>query len=109
MGKGNYQSLDELLHSRIRLAAVSILVNVKEIDFPSLRNQVGATDGNMNAHLKKLELAGYISVNKHFEGRKPVTSYKLTAEGLEGFKNYVRTLEGFIRPDDRGEKEEICD
>ena len=103
MGKGNYQSLDELLHSRIRLAIVSILVSVTELDFPSLRDQVGATDGNMNAHLKKLELAGYISVRKRFEGRKPVTSYSLTVEGLESFKSYVRTLEGFIRPDD-GEK-----
>ena len=97
MSDGNYHLLDELLHSRIRLAVVSILVTVEEIDFTLLRNQVGATDGNMNAHLKKLEQAGYIAVKKKFIERKPVTRYRLTAKGRESFKKYVETLEGFIR------------
>ena len=95
---GNYQSLDELLHSRIRLAIVSMLVAAQEVDFTTLRDQVGATDGNMNAHLKKLETAGYINVHKRFEERKPVTSYTLTPEGMKRFENYVRALEAFIRP-----------
>ncbi len=100
MAAGNYQSLDELLHSRIRLAIVSILVMVEEIDFPALRDRVGATDGNLNAHLKKLEEAGYIGVKKKFIERKPVTRYRLTVKGRDSFKKYVETLEGFIRQDE---------
>jgi DNA-binding MarR family transcriptional regulator len=99
MEPGNYQSLNEILHSRIRLAIVSVLVTVEEIDFTALRNRVGATDGNMNAHLKKLEEAGYINVKKKFADRKPVTSYRLSARGRESFKKYVAALEGFIRHD----------
>jgi len=99
MEAGNYQQLDELLHSRIRLAIVSILVTVEEIDFTPLRDRVGATDGNMNAHVKKLEEAGYIAVKKKFVDRRPVTRYRLTAKGRESFKKYVETLEGFIRRD----------
>ena len=78
MDTDNYQRLDELLHSRIRLAVVSLLVTVEEMDFTLLRDRVGATDGNMNAHLKKLEEAGYIAVKKKFVERKPVTRYRPT-------------------------------
>ncbi len=99
MDTDNYQRLDELLHSRIRLAVVSLLVTVEEMDFTLLRDRVGATDGNMNAHLKKLEEAGYVAVKKKFVERKPVTRYRLTPKGRESFKRYVETLEEFIRRD----------
>jgi DNA-binding HxlR family transcriptional regulator len=102
MSDGNYQALDEILHSRIRLAIVSILIAVEEIDFTLLKHRVGATDGNMNSHLKKLEQAGYVGVKKRFVERKPVTTYWLTAKGRENFKKYVAILEGFIKP--RAEK-----
>jgi DNA-binding MarR family transcriptional regulator len=101
MGTGNYHLLDELLHSRIRLAIVSILVTVQEMEFTMLRDRVGATDGNMNSHLKKLEEAGYVTVKKKFINRKPVTSYRLTAKGRENFKKYVEILEGFIKRDEK--------
>jgi DNA-binding transcriptional ArsR family regulator len=97
MSDASYKKIDEHLHSRIRLAIVSILVGVEEIEFTALRDRVGATDGNMNAHLKKLEDAGYLAVKKQFVKRKPVTSYRLTAKGKDSFKKYVEILEGFIR------------
>jgi DNA-binding HxlR family transcriptional regulator len=96
MDTGTYQTLDEILHSRIRLAIVSVLVTVEKIDFPALRNRVGATDGNMNTHLKKLEEAGYINVEKLFVNRKPLTNYRLTTKGLKRFHAYVRALDGFV-------------
>jgi predicted ArsR family transcriptional regulator len=99
MSGEHYQALDEVLHSRIRLAIVSILVTVEEIDFIPLRDRVGATDGNMNSHLKKLEEAGYVAVKKKFVERRPVTTYRLTAKGKDNFKKYVEILEGFIKRD----------
>jgi DNA-binding HxlR family transcriptional regulator len=95
----HYQALDEMLHSRIRLAIVSILVSVGELDFAPLRDRVGATDGNMNAHLKKLEESGYIAVKKRFVKRKPLTSYRLTTKGWDNFKKYVEALEAFLKPE----------
>jgi DNA-binding MarR family transcriptional regulator len=97
MDRGNYRSLDGVFHSRIRLAIVSILVTVEEIDFTSLKRQVGTTDGNMNSHLEKLESAGYLSVKKSFIDRKPITTYRLTAKGRKNFAKYVEILEGFIK------------
>jgi DNA-binding HxlR family transcriptional regulator len=95
-GDYRYTRLDTLLHSRIRLAIVAALIGVEEMDFTRLRDVVGATDGNMNTHLKKLEQAKYISVHKAFVERKPFTSYRLTEKGRKSFQAYVRTLEGFI-------------
>jgi DNA-binding PadR family transcriptional regulator len=97
MSVENYHTLDEVLHSRIRLAIVSILVTVEEIEFTLLRDRVGATDGNMNTHLKKLEEHGYVSVKKEFVKRKPLTTYRLTVKGKENFKKYVEILERFIK------------
>jgi DNA-binding HxlR family transcriptional regulator len=96
MSDFRYTKLDTVLHSRIRLAIAAALVGVDEMDFSRLRDVVGATDGNMNTHLKKLEQAKYISVHKAFVERKPVTSYRLTEKGRKGFRAYVEALEGFI-------------
>lgn len=92
----DYKDLDEIFHSRIRLAITSILVAQGEVDFVTLKHLVQATDGNMNTHLKKLEQSDYITVTKTFEDRKPVTYYKLTQRGIESFKEYVSRLERFI-------------
>lgn len=94
----NYQDLDELLHSRIRLAVVSVLVSVEEIDFTGLRERVGATDGNLATHTRKLEDAGYIEVRKSFVDRKPSTAYRLTETGREKLRQYVAKLEQFLGP-----------
>ena len=97
--KENYRLIDEIFHSRIRLAIVSVLISVEKIDFTSLRDRVGTTDGNMNSHLKKLEDAGYVFCEKTFINRKPVTYYNLTDEGKNGFKKYIEILETFIKKD----------
>lgn len=93
----DYQQLDDLIHSRIRLAVMSVLVSVDEADFTFLRDKINATDGNISVHLRKLEEAGYITVNKTFVDRKPATSYKLTAKGRKAFELYIEKLESFIK------------
>ncbi|MBI3577783.1 MAG: transcriptional regulator [Ignavibacteriales bacterium] len=93
----DYQQLDEIIHSRIRLAIMAMLVSVDEAEFTFLRDNVKATDGNISVHLKKLEEAGYISVTKSFVDRKPVSSYKLSAKGRRAFELYIERLEKLIK------------
>ncbi len=96
MSEFDYQRLNDVIHARIRLAVMSILAGVEDAEFTYLRDRTGATDGNLGAHLKKLEEAGYVSVDKRFEDRKPVTRYALTSEGTEAFRHYVDRLEAMI-------------
>ena len=97
MDNFDYHKLNELIHSRIRLAIISVLIVVDEAEFKFLKEKVKATDGNLSVHLRKLENAGYISVKKQFVGRKPVSSYKLTTEGRKAFEIYVKSLEKMIK------------
>ena len=97
MSEFDYQNLDDLIHSRIRLAIISVLVAVEEADFNFLKEKVNATDGNLSVHLKKLEDANYISVKKEFVDRKPKTVYSLTKIGIKAFELYVTQLEKLIK------------
>ncbi|MBP7294985.1 MAG: transcriptional regulator [Acidobacteria bacterium] len=91
--------LDPLIHSQIRLAVLSILVAAEEAEFTYLRDRIGATDGNLGAHLLKLETAGYVAMTKTFIGRKPATLYRLTEKGRKAFTNYVKTMRRIIAAD----------
>lgn len=93
----NYQLLDEIIHSRIRLAIMALLVSVEEAEFNYLKEKVKATDGNLSVHLKKLEEAEYISVKKEFIDRKPRTMYALTITGKAAFNQYLVSLENLIK------------
>ncbi len=92
---------DDLLHSRVRLAALAALAGVDEGDFAWLKKHTGATDGNLSVHLRKLEEAGLLSVNKQFVERKPQSRYALTPLGrqtLETFLHKLETLLDSVRP-----------
>lgn len=93
----DYQRLDAVIHSRIRLSVMAILASVESAEFTYLRDRVGATDGNLGAHMRKLEEAGYVAVEKQFVDRKPVTRYALTAGGREAFRRYVDRLETMLK------------
>jgi DNA-binding HxlR family transcriptional regulator len=93
----DYQQLDDVIHSRIRLAIVALLLTVEEAEFIYLREKVNATDGNLSVHLKKLEDAGYVSVKKEFIERKPRTMYALTKKGRKAFEAYLEHLEKLIK------------
>jgi DNA-binding MarR family transcriptional regulator len=92
MSEFDYQRLDEVIHSRIRLAVMSILASVEDAEFTYLRERTGATDGNLGMHLRKLEEAGYVSADKRFVARKPVTRYRMTAAGRKAFRRYIDRL-----------------
>ncbi len=93
----DHQQLDEIIHSRIRLAIMAVLVAVDEAEFNFLKEKVNATDGNLSTHLKKLEEAGYIAVQKTFENRKPMSRYLLTVKGKKAFEIYIDRLEKMLK------------
>jgi len=84
--------LDPVIHGKLRLAVLSLLSGVESAEFTWLRDKTGATDGNLGAHLLKLEEAGYVSVEKKFVSRKPVTLYRMTEAGRTALTGYIRAL-----------------
>ena len=91
-----FKKLDPLLHSELRLAVISVLVNLEEADFVYLREATGATAGNLSVQLDKLSEAGYISVEKTFEGKKPRTICRITPVGLNAFESYVDAIKTYL-------------
>lgn len=85
-----------MLHSQLRLAIMSILMNVEEADFVYLREKTESTAGNLSVQLDKLSNAGYITVEKGFVGKKTRTVCKSTTAGRQAFEEYVETLRGYI-------------
>jgi len=100
----DHSAIDELLQSRVRLAFVAFLASAGETEFSVLRDAIKTTDGNASVHLRKLEEAGYVSVNKHFVERKPQTLYALTTRGRKALLDYVAHLESLLPPDIKGSK-----
>ena len=90
------KELNPLLHSQLRLAVMSILMNVEEADFVFLREKTGATAGNLSVQLDKLSSAGYITVEKGFVGKKTRTVCQVTAQGRKAFEEYVDVLREYL-------------
>lgn len=90
------KELDPLLHSQLRLAVMSILMNLEEADFVYLRDKTDATAGNLSVQLDKLLQAGYISMEKGFVGKKTRTVCRVTANGRRAFEVYVEALKEYL-------------
>jgi len=96
MGEGSpfdHNAIDDVIHGRIRLGVVAYLSAVDSALFSELRDKVGATDGNLSAHLRKLEDAGYVAVAKSFVNRKPQTRLSLTAAGRRAWRAWLDRME----------------
>ena len=91
-----FKELNPLLHSQLRLAVMSILMNVEEADFTYIKNTTNSTAGNLSVQLDKLSEAGYIAVAKSFVGKKPRTTCQITAMGREAMAAYVEALKGYL-------------
>lgn len=92
-----FKELDPILHSQLRLAVVSLLVGVKEAEFTFIREQTGATAGNLSIQIQKLREAGYIEVVKSFKDNYPQTTCKITAEGVKAFDKYVKDIQQYLK------------
>lgn len=90
-------NLDRLIHERTRLAIVSALAVNESLTFSEVKSLLGATDGNLSVHARKLEDAGYIACTKSFANRLPKTQYRLTAAGRRALEKYLDHMEALIR------------
>ena len=90
------ESLDRLIHERLRLGIVSALAANESLTFNDLKNLMNITDGNLSVHARKLEEAGYVTCEKYFDGRTPKTEYRLTRPGRRALERYLDHMEAII-------------
>lgn len=91
-----FKELDPLLHSQLRLAVMSLLISTEAAEFTYLKEKTDSTSGNLSVQLEKLSEAGYISIEKSFRGKKPLTTCRITRKGVRAFEDYVNTLKQYI-------------
>ena len=84
--------IDEVIHGRLRLGVMAYLAGAEAADFNVLKARLQATDGNLSVHLRKLEDAGYVAIEKSFVGRKPLTRISLTEPGRSAFQRYLEAI-----------------
>ena len=89
-------NLDKVIHERMRLGITSALAANEKLSFTELKNLLDTTDGNISVHARKLEDAGYVRCEKSFNGRIPLTEYKITETGREALNRYLNHMEALI-------------
>ena len=93
----DHSQIDDVIHGRLRLGIMAYLSTASPAIFGELRDKVGATDGNLSTHLKKLEQAGYVSQEKRFVGRRPQTRIFLTEQGRKAWLIWIDRMQGLMR------------
>lgn len=104
MSEFDHTAIDEMLQSRVRLAIVAYLAGAGTAEFSAVRDATKTTDGNASVHLRKLEEAGYVSMEKRFVNRKPQTLYTLNKLGHQALLDYVAHLEKLLPGGSTGKK-----
>ena len=88
--------IDAVIHERVRLSIVAALAVSPQLSFNELKLMLGLTDGNLSAHSRTLDEAGYIVVDKTFRGRRPYTTMRLTPKGRKAFQRYLTMLRQIV-------------
>lgn len=91
-----FKDLDPILHSQLRLAVMSLLIGVKEAEFTFIREKTNSTAGNLSVQINKLKDAGYIDIEKKFKDNYPLTTCKITKQGINAFEEYVNNLKAYL-------------
>ena len=89
--------LDKVIHERMRLGIISALAANERLSFTELKNLLNTTDGNISVHARKLEDAGYVTCEKSFKGRMPLTEYVITKDGRKALERYLNHMEALIK------------
>ena len=89
-------ALDTVIHERVRLGIVSALAVNERMRFSDLKALLALTDGNLSVHARRLEEAGYLAVEKSFEGRVPRTDFRLTVSGRAALARYLSAMERLV-------------
>lgn len=88
--------LEKVIHERLRLGIISALAANEKMSFADLKNLLNTTDGNVSVHARKLEDAGYVECLKSFNGRVPLTEYRITKAGKDALAKYLNHMEALI-------------
>ena len=96
-GAGAQSGFDRLIYERVRLGIMSALATNDELTFNELKSLFKASDGNLGAHARKLEEAGYVACTKSFEARRPKSIYRITAAGRKALLRYLEHIEAVIK------------
>jgi DNA-binding MarR family transcriptional regulator len=93
MGAAEIGKIDEVIHGRLRLGIMVYLAEAEVADFTELKTVLDATQGNLSVHLRKLQDAGYVSIDKSFLNLKPLTRIRITPAGRAAFAAYLEALD----------------
>jgi len=85
-----------IIHQPVRSKLVAMLIHDEKLPFSILKKKLSLTDGNLSSHIKKLQNANYIDVEKFFEGKRPKTVIAINDKGKEAFKEYIKELQRFL-------------
>jgi DNA-binding transcriptional ArsR family regulator len=92
-----FKELDPMLHSQVRLAIMSLLMNVKSAEFSFLLENINTTKGNLSFQLAKLKEAEYIEIKKSFKGNYPLTTCEVTQKGIDAYEIYVKSIDEYFK------------
>ena len=96
MSDYDIDKISDIIHGRLRLGVMSYLANAEVASFTELKDKLKVTQGNLSIQIRKLEDAGYITVDKSIVGRKSLTTLRLTPKGRDAFAVYLEALTGVI-------------
>ena len=91
-----FKELDPILHSQLRLAVMSLLMNVQESDFTFIKEQTHSSAGNLSVQINKLKEVQYLEVIKQFKNNYPLTVCRITQKGVEAFETYSLALQSYM-------------
>lgn len=92
----DHSQIDDVIHGRLRLGIMAYLSTASPAIFGELKDKVGATDGNLSTHLRKLEEAGYVRQEKRFVGKRPQTRIFLTDDGRKAWLIWIDRMQGLM-------------
>ena len=92
-----FLQLDRIIHEKGRLAIMSMLAASPELSFTELRDALNMSDGNLTTHIRTLQEAGYVTVAKSYQNKRPLTMVSLTNPGRKAFAGYVDLLEKIVQ------------
>ncbi|MGI8730216.1 MAG: winged helix-turn-helix domain-containing protein [Solirubrobacteraceae bacterium] len=88
--------IDNVVHQRVRLGILTVLSEAELADFAFLRDTLELTDGNLSSNLQVLEQAGYVEIEKTYEGRRPRTRVRATRVGRQALREEIAVLEAIV-------------
>ena len=92
-----FLQIDRVIHEKGRLAIMSLLAATPQLSFTELRDTLSLTDGNLTAHTRTLQEAGYVAITKSYEGPRPLTTFSITPTGSKAFAGYINLLEQIVQ------------